>query len=65
VGAQGGRMKRRSSSLFRDVLRERGFLRDGTWSSAWVERKLTKAEKAECYRLWVKHADIRLGRVSA
>jgi hypothetical protein len=40
--------------------------RDGLFDGYCVEngkrRRLTRAELAECYRLWAKHADIRTGK---
>lgn len=54
---------RRRGGLFRDYVWESGWLRDGSWSSKPVERRLTKKEAAEAYDLWVRHADIREGRV--
>jgi hypothetical protein len=54
---------RRHSGLFHDHCLESGWLRNGTWSAEPVERRLTKAELAEAYRLWVVHSDIREGLV--
>jgi hypothetical protein len=53
-------MKR--SGLFRETCLESGWLRNGSWSAKPVERKLTKAELREAYRLWAVHADIRQGK---
>lgn len=55
-------MKRRSG-LFHEYCRESGWLKDGRWADEPVERKLTREELAECYRLWRKHRDIREGEV--
>jgi hypothetical protein len=57
-------MKRRSG-LFRDTCLESGWLKNGTWASEPVERKLTKEELREAYKLWARHADIRTGQVKA
>jgi hypothetical protein len=53
----------RRSGLFYGTCLEAGWLRDGRWSDKPVERKLTKAELSEAYRVWVVHRDIREGRV--
>lgn len=53
----------RRAGLFRETCLERGWLRDSTWASRPVERKLTRVELAEAYRLWVVHTDIRTGLV--
>jgi hypothetical protein len=58
-------VKRRSGGLFWDTCLETGWLKNGTWTDEPVERKLTKAELAECYRLWVVHRDIREGEAKA
>jgi hypothetical protein len=56
-------MKR--SGLFHGTCWESGWLlRGGSWSAKPVERRLTKAELREAYRLWAVHADIREGRVA-
>jgi hypothetical protein len=57
-------MKRRSG-LFHETCLESGWLRNGSWSEKPVERKLTKAELGEAYRLWVEHRDIREGKARA
>jgi hypothetical protein len=57
-------MKRRSG-LFHEHCLETGWLKNGTWTAEPVERKLTREELAEAYRLWIVHEDIREGRVSA
>jgi hypothetical protein len=54
---------RRRSRLFNETCLETGWLRDGTWTSRPVERKLTRAELAEAYRLWLVYTDVREGRV--
>jgi hypothetical protein len=56
---------RRRSGLFHETCLETGWLKNGTWTPEPVERKLTKAEVAECYRLWIEHSDIRTGQVKA
>jgi hypothetical protein len=56
-------VKKRSTGLFSPTCWESGWLRDGSWAAVPVERKLTRAELFDAYRLWVKHADIREGRV--
>jgi hypothetical protein len=57
---------RRRSSFFHEICTERGWLQNGAWAAEPVERKLTKAELAECYRLWIEHSDIRTtGQVKA
>jgi hypothetical protein len=59
-------VKRRSGGgLFWDTCLERGWLKNGIWTDKPVERKLTREEQAECYRLWVVHEDIRTRRVKA
>jgi hypothetical protein len=30
-----------------------------------AKQRLTRQELAECWRLWCRHADVRLGRVKA
>jgi hypothetical protein len=57
-------MKRRSG-LFHETCTEVGWLRNGTWTAEPVERKLTREELAEAYRIWIVHSDIRTGRVKA
>ena len=56
---------RRRSGVFHNHCLESGWLKNGTWTAEPVERRLTKAELAECYRLWVVHGDIRTGQVKA
>jgi hypothetical protein len=51
--------------LFRETCWESGWLKGDVWADEPVERKLTKKELSEAYRLWVVHADIREGRVEA
>jgi hypothetical protein len=60
---QGGRGMKRG--LFRETCWESGWLKGDVWADEPVERKLTKKELSEAYRLWVVHADIREGRVEA
>jgi hypothetical protein len=55
----------KAPGLFHETCLERGWLRNGTWADDPVERKLTREELAECYRIWVVHRDIRDGRVKA
>jgi hypothetical protein len=55
----------RRSGLFRGTCLESGWLRNGTWSTKPVERKLTKVELREAYRLWAVHRDIREGKARA
>jgi hypothetical protein len=55
-------MKRRPG-LFNETCRETGWLKTGTWSAEPVERKLTRKELSEAYRIWIEHSDIREGRV--
>jgi hypothetical protein len=58
-------VKRRSGRLFHETCLETGWLKNGTWTAEPVERKLTREELAEAYRLWVVHGDIRTGQVKA
>jgi len=64
LGEEGQVVKRRSG-LFYETCTETGWLKNGTWTDEPVERKLTKAELAEAYRIWVVHGDIRTGQVKA
>jgi hypothetical protein len=57
-------MKRRSS-LFHETCFETGWLKNGKWAAEPVERKLSREELAECYRLWIVHSDIRTGQAKA
>jgi hypothetical protein len=57
-------VKKRSTGLFWETCWETGWLRDGSWAAVPVERKLTRAELAEAYRLWIAHRDVREGRVA-
>jgi hypothetical protein len=41
---------------------KREALFDGYCVEDGKRRRLTRAELAECYRLWAKHADIRTGK---
>ena len=47
-------------------MKKRAALFNGHWYSTDGRklRRLTRAEIAELYRLWSKHADVRTGRVS-
>jgi hypothetical protein len=56
---------KRRSGLFHETCTEVGWLRNGTWTAEPVERRLTKAELAEAYRIWAVHGDIRTGQVKA
>jgi hypothetical protein len=56
---------KRRPGLFRETWAERGWLPNGTWSESPVERRLTRAELREAYRLWAVHRDIREGRTKA
>jgi hypothetical protein len=58
-------VRRRRSKLFWETCLESGWLRNGTWTDKPVERKLTREELREAYRIWVVHEDIREGRVKA
>lgn len=53
---------RRRPGLFYGTCLESGWLKDGTWADEPRERRLTKEELREAYRVPAKHADIRLGR---
>jgi hypothetical protein len=57
-------MKRRPG-LFWETCLETGWLKNGKWTDKPVERKLTREELREAYRVWVVHSDIREGRVKA
>jgi hypothetical protein len=54
---------KRRAGLFFETCTESGWLRNGTWAATPVERKLTREELREAYRLWVAHGDVRAGRV--
>jgi hypothetical protein len=56
---------KRRSGLFNEICTETCWLKNGTWTAEPVERKLTREELAEAYRIWVVHEEIRTGRVSA
>jgi len=56
---------RRRSNLFSETCHETGWLKSGKWAAEPVERRLTREELAECYRLWLVHRDIREGQVKA
>jgi hypothetical protein len=56
-------MRRKRSGLFNETCLETGWLKNGTWAAEAVERKLTREELSEAYRLWRDHSDIREGRV--
>jgi hypothetical protein len=53
---------KRRPGLFRETCLESGWLRDGSWSEKPVERRLTRKELSEAYRLWVVHRDVREGQ---
>jgi hypothetical protein len=55
---------KRSGGLFRETCLECGWVK-GVWVEEPVERRLTKAELREAYRLWAVHRDIREGRAQA
>jgi hypothetical protein len=48
--------------LFHATCVESGWLRDGSWTAKPVERKLTREELREAYRLWAVHRDVREGK---
>jgi hypothetical protein len=54
--------RKRRPGLFRETCFECGWLRNGSWSERPVERRLTREELSEAYRLWVVHADVRTGQ---
>jgi hypothetical protein len=56
-------MRRKRSGLFWESCYESGWLPNGTRSAEPVERKLTRKELSEAYRIWIEHSDIREGRV--
>jgi hypothetical protein len=56
---------RRRSGLFNETCLETGRLKNGTWADKPVERKLTREELSEAYRLWIVHSDIRTGQAKA
>jgi hypothetical protein len=56
-------MRRKRSGLFWETCRETGWLKNGTWTAEPVERKLTREELAEAYRLWLTHRDVREGEI--
>jgi hypothetical protein len=58
-------MRRRRSGLFNETCLESGWLKNGKWVGEPVERKLSREELAEAYRLWVVHRDIRTGQAKA
>jgi hypothetical protein len=58
-------MRRKRSGLFWENCRETGWLKDGTWTDEPVERRLTKEELREAYRIWIVHSDIRTGQAKA
>jgi hypothetical protein len=44
---------KRRPGLFHETCLETGWLKNGTWTDKPVERKLSREELAEAYRIWV------------
>jgi hypothetical protein len=56
---------KRHGGLFHEECIEQGWVKPDVYAAEPRERKLTRPELAEAHRLWVKHRDIREGRVKA